>query len=183
LNNITGKSLEEIETKKGYWIKVARNVDLTTEGAIAGGSIRFEQGWNLVGFVVSPIGETLSIEELLGPHMASIDQIWMLDANNPQGYKGYNPQADPPIQEFDHFEEGLGYWVYAKESFIFFPAVKDCYIYQYCFNGVDSGVQEGKCTTEGGGEMPLKLVTNVGSTISGISVSGDMKLSIGILMY
>ena len=123
LNNITGVSLQQIETKKGYWLKVARFVELKIEGNIAKGPIAFIQGWNLIGFTGfgKTFNEKLGVEEVFGHYMDFIDQIWMFDAKNTQRFKGYDLYTNPPIMDFNHFETGMGYWIYAQEAFTISP--------------------------------------------------------------
>lgn len=123
LNNMTSVSLQKIEAKKGYWLKVSRFVELKIEGTIAKGPISFTQGWNLVGFTGfgKTYSEKLGIKEVFGAYMDFIDQIWIFDAKNTQRFKGYDLHANPPIMDFHHFETGTGYWIYALEGFTLSP--------------------------------------------------------------
>lgn len=183
LNDLTCISMQKIETKKGYWINMAKQTDLVVEGTIAEGYVNFEKGWNLVGFTGFSMVEDkkLDIEQVFGPYMSYFDQIWNFDAKDTQEFKGYDPQTDPPIHDFDYLEEGSGYCIYAKKALSFSPFMSDnCYILQYGFNGVDSGFQEGECDQS---STSLRMITNVGATFSGISNIGDMKLSVGIVSY
>lgn len=110
--------LSAVEPGRGYWVKVSDACVLELDGVPWEGAISLRPGWNLVGF--PGLSET-SLENLFGPNLDAVQQVWEFDVTTGGVFKGYDTTALPRLSDVNSLKPGCGYWVYALREIMLAP--------------------------------------------------------------
>jgi subtilisin-like proprotein convertase family protein len=114
--------IAEIETGRGYWLRVSRPAELTVVGdALPQGAPDLVPGWNLIGFT-SP--EALPYARIFGAR-TFVQEIWTYVAVPPE-FKGVvlPPSGTPERENFTDLEPGKAYWVLAGQPVSLTPLLR-----------------------------------------------------------
>lgn len=116
-------TITEIESGRGYWLKVAGTANLDVQGADGGlptGPDEIAAGWNLVGF---PLLGTAAYERVLSN--AAIRQVWAYDRLT-GGFDGIVIDGSGLVvrEDFVELRPGHGYWIFATEATSLAPVLE-----------------------------------------------------------
>ena len=107
-------NLDVMRPNKAYWVKSGTRVDIQITGKIVGGDILLKQGWNFIGFNLSPDAGQVTVDSVFGSaNRGIITQVWGFDNYT---FSQYILGAEG--NTLTAVEPGRGYWVYAEESFM-----------------------------------------------------------------
>jgi hypothetical protein len=101
---------EKFEVGKGYWIKVAKDTNLTYKPySIKDATILLKSGWNLI----NPTGE-ITLDEI--KQQVGEENLLNIQGEDKTYKKEYVDAGTPFLNDFEKFEEPKGYWIKVNGS-------------------------------------------------------------------
>lgn len=116
--NLTSSAIQDLEnlsSKKGYWIYMVNESILQNSGTInAVETIQVYAGWNLIGY---PSNVTRTITAAFSSINGSYSSIYTYYANDTlDPWKVYNPSIAAEFSDLTHAVPFYGYWVNASAN-------------------------------------------------------------------
>ena len=97
-------TLPQVETGKGYWLRVSKPVKLYTEGSLLKATqkrMQLRKGWNLIAF---PREAPQAVNEALAEILDKTEEI-------KNASKSFNPKLSKTLNTLKTLQPGEGYWI------------------------------------------------------------------------
>jgi hypothetical protein len=109
--NICFSDLSELESGKGVWMNMKKDVELVIPGSETINDMKLAKGWNLVGYNSS---ESQDISEVISSIDGNLNSVW---AYKDGKWHFYDPE-NPGFSDLATMESGYGYWINVSQDCI-----------------------------------------------------------------